>query len=262
MFFASEVFYYFTQERVKSLVAAMSKAFPNGRLVFDAAGKTAVKMISKTWIKNINGFGNASNGYYSARFQVYTLLLALSSVGIPNAIAKLISEKTAVFDYNRAKKLFKTALLIFSLIGIILSVGLFLLSEPIAKKLLNMKGAKYTLAALSPSIFFVCVSSVFRGYFSGINQMQVMSISQIIKQLFKSALTILFVIMSVKAGAEYVSAYANLATTAATVFGALFLLYSYKFKNSALPAKPLACCLIIHTFYPYVMRYAVLLKYV
>ena len=158
-------------------------------------------MLYRTVITNINGFGDAGNGYYSAGFQVYTLLLALSSVGIPNAIAKLISEKTAVFDYNGAKKLFKTALLIFSLIGIILSAGLFLLSEPIAKKLFNMEGAKYTLAALSPSIFFVCVSSVFRGYFSGINQMQVMSISQIIEQLFKSALTILFVLMSVGAGA-------------------------------------------------------------
>ena len=54
MFFASEVFYYFTQERVKSLVAAMSKAFPNGRLVFDAAGKKAVRLMLKTWIKSAN----------------------------------------------------------------------------------------------------------------------------------------------------------------------------------------------------------------
>ena len=181
-------------------------------------------MLYRMVITNINGFGDAGNGYYSAGFQVYTLLLALSSVGIPNAIAKLISEKTAVSDYNGAKKLFNAALLIFSVIGIILSAGLFLLSEPIAKNLLNMEGAKYTLAALFPSIFFVCVSSVFRGYFSGINKMQIMSVSQIIEQLFKSVLTILFVIMSVGSRAEYMSAYANLATTAATVFGTLYLL--------------------------------------
>lgn len=51
VFFASGVFYYFLSEQVKSLVRAMAKAFPNGRLVFDSAGKTAVKMIAKTWIK-------------------------------------------------------------------------------------------------------------------------------------------------------------------------------------------------------------------
>lgn len=51
VFFASGVFYYFLSEQVKSLVCAMAKAFPNGRLVFDSAGKTAVKMIAKTWDK-------------------------------------------------------------------------------------------------------------------------------------------------------------------------------------------------------------------
>ena len=51
VFFASGVFYYFRNEQVKSLVCAMAKAFPSCRLVFDSAGKTAVKMIAKTWIK-------------------------------------------------------------------------------------------------------------------------------------------------------------------------------------------------------------------
>ncbi len=54
VFFASGVFYYFLTEQVKSLVRAMAKAFPGGRLVFDAAGKTAVKLIAKTWIKTAN----------------------------------------------------------------------------------------------------------------------------------------------------------------------------------------------------------------
>ena len=51
VFFASGVFYYFLAKQVKSLVLAMAQAFPKGRLVFDAAGKTAVKLISKTWLK-------------------------------------------------------------------------------------------------------------------------------------------------------------------------------------------------------------------
>lgn len=51
VFFASGVFYYFLTEEVKVLVQAMAEAFPGGKLVFDTAGKTAVKMISKTWLK-------------------------------------------------------------------------------------------------------------------------------------------------------------------------------------------------------------------
>ncbi|MDY3894766.1 MAG: class I SAM-dependent methyltransferase, partial [Candidatus Fimenecus sp.] len=52
VFIAAGVFYYFLQEQVKELVTAMAKAFPNGRLVFDAANKKAVKLMLKTWIKD------------------------------------------------------------------------------------------------------------------------------------------------------------------------------------------------------------------
>ena len=52
VFFASGVFYYFLTEQVKALVQAMADAFPGGVLVFDAANRTAVKMIAKTWLKS------------------------------------------------------------------------------------------------------------------------------------------------------------------------------------------------------------------
>lgn len=51
VFLASGVFYYFLKEQVRILVQAMADAFPGGVLVFDAANRTAVKMIAKTWLK-------------------------------------------------------------------------------------------------------------------------------------------------------------------------------------------------------------------
>ena len=52
VFFASGVFYYFLTAQVKALVQSMADAFPGGALVFDAANRTAVKMIAKTWLKS------------------------------------------------------------------------------------------------------------------------------------------------------------------------------------------------------------------
>ena len=52
VFFASGVFYYFLTEQVKTLVQQMADAFPDSVLVFDAANRTAVKMIAKTWLKS------------------------------------------------------------------------------------------------------------------------------------------------------------------------------------------------------------------
>ena len=51
VFFASGVFYYFLTEQVRALVQGMANAFPGGVLVFDAANRTAVKMIAKTWLR-------------------------------------------------------------------------------------------------------------------------------------------------------------------------------------------------------------------
>lgn len=51
VFFASGVFYYFLAEQVRALACSMAKRFAGGRIVFDAANRTAVKMITKTWLK-------------------------------------------------------------------------------------------------------------------------------------------------------------------------------------------------------------------
>ena len=51
VFFASGVFYYFLRSQVQKLVTAMAAAFLGGRLVFDAANRTAVKLMLKTWVK-------------------------------------------------------------------------------------------------------------------------------------------------------------------------------------------------------------------
>ena len=51
VFFASGVLYYFLKEQVRALAQAMADAFPGGVMVFDAANRTAVKMIAKTWLK-------------------------------------------------------------------------------------------------------------------------------------------------------------------------------------------------------------------
>lgn len=66
VFFASGVFYYFLNEQVKSLVCKMADYFPDGKIVFDGANKTAVKMISKTWlktakIKDVGAYFSVSN---------------------------------------------------------------------------------------------------------------------------------------------------------------------------------------------------------
>ena len=119
----------------------------------------------KLYLTNREGFGDSGNAIYSSGFQIYALLLTLSSIGVPNAISKIISERMAIGDNLGAHRIFKTCFVIFSLIGLTGSFLLFFGAKYIANNLLQIPEAKLSLMALSPSIFFVTTSSVIKGYF-------------------------------------------------------------------------------------------------
>lgn len=195
---------------------------------------------------NTQGFGNQGSGYNSAGYHIYTLLLAISSVGIPNAISKMTSAKNAVGDYKGAHKIYKSALVLFSIIGVLASSLLFFGSEVIADKVLYMSNAKYVLMALAPSIFFVCVSSVIRGYFVGMQNMQATSRSQILEQIFKCVFTIGIVYyMSIHTffpndndlNAAAMAAGANFAATISAVLSTIYIVVFYLKRRKGIHEK-------------------------
>lgn len=211
--------------------------------------QVAVKLLGLVYrmvITNVSGFGDQGNGYYNAGYQVYTLLLALSSVGIPNAISKMTSARYAVGDFKGAHKVFRSALLLFGAIGIICSGLLFVTSGFIATYIINMERAKYVLMALSPSIFFVCISSVIRGYFTGMSNMQATSSSQVLEQIFKCILTIAIVYAmsavvmfpnDLDLNSAAMAAGANFASSLATVLSCAYLIIFYRRRRKGLKTQ-------------------------
>lgn len=188
-------------------------------------------LIYKLIITNLDGFGDVGNGYYSAGYQIYTVLLLISSQGIPNAMSKLVSEKVAVGQYKSAHRVFKTAFLVFGIIGGICSALLFLTSNFIATNILNVPDVKYVLRVLSPAIFFVSVSAVIRGYYMGLGNMKVSSTSQTLEQLFNCILSIAFVYSVLGKDAYIMAAAGNLSTTVAILLSFTYLVTYYKLFN-------------------------------
>lgn len=190
----------------------------------------AVKVLGLLYrlvITNVDGFGDVGNGFYSAGFQLYTLLLAISSVGIPTAVSRLVAIQIAKGNRTEAYRIFKTALALFFGIGLVCSAVLFWGADFIAVSILQMDGAQYTLQALAPSITFVCVSAVIRGYFLGLGNVTASSRSQVLEQIVKSILTVVFVLALTAYSAEIMSAGANLATTVATAASTAYLALFY-----------------------------------
>ena len=115
-------------------------------------------MVYSLYLTNKKGFGDAGNAIYMSGYQIYALFLTISSIGVPNAISKLVSEKLANNEEYGADRIFKTALITFSIFGIACTAILFLFSENIANNLLQIKESKYSLMFLAPAIFFcICI---------------------------------------------------------------------------------------------------------
>lgn len=179
-------------------------------------------------IINIEGFGDTGNGYYSTGYQIYSLLLTLSSVGIPTVISKLVSERVAIGDHKGAHKIFKTALKTFTTIGIVMSLGLFFGADFIAKNVINVEGVKYTLMVLAPAIMFVAAGAVLRGYFAGLGTMKPTSVTQTLEQFLNCALTILFVYSTIGKDTAIMAAAGNLSSTIAIIIAFIYIIIFYK----------------------------------
>ncbi len=183
----------------------------------------------KLYLTNRPGFGDVGNAIYSSGFQVYALLLTFSSIGVPNAIAKIVSERLAIGDTRGAHRIFKISFWTFAMIGLLGTIILFLGARVIADKWIQISESQYCLIALSPSIFFVSIISVFRGYFNAREQLAFTAKSQIIEQICKTFFTIILVEIIARitySNVIIMAGAANFATTLATIIS---LLYVYRY---------------------------------
>lgn len=212
-------------------------------LVFSQVLIKLLGLIYKLYLTNKQGFGDEGNAIYSSGFQIYALLLTLSSIGVPNAVAKLVAEKISVGDNKGAYKVFKIAFITFGFIGFLGTMILFLGAKYIANVALQIPEAELTLVALSPSIFFVAIISVIRGFFNGRQTMKATANSQTIEQLFKTVFTVIFVeIIAITSGinTSLMAASANFATTIATICSFAYLYRYYKIRKIEI-TKELKC---------------------
>ena len=207
-------------------------------LIFSQLLIKVLGLVYSLYLTNREGFGDKGNGIVAAGYQIYAMLLTISSIGVPNAISKLVSERIAIGDHKGAHRIFKIAFATFTVIGLVGTLLLFFGAHMIANYWLQIPEAEMTLVALSPAIFFVAIASVMRGYFNGRQHIKATARSQSLEQIFKTALTIILVeIVAIisNVSTQWMAAGATLATTLATMagFGYLYLYYKVRRKEIA-----------------------------
>ena len=206
-------------------------------LMFSQVIINVLGLIYKVVIVDVEGFGNTGNGYYSTGYQIYMILLALSSMGIPNVVSKLVSERIAKKDFKAAHRVFRFCLAIFSVLGIIFALTLFFGAEIIATGLLKATGVKYTLMALAPALLVVPPTAVIRGYFTGLGSLKATSTTLVIEQFFNCVLSIGFVYACVGQDTAIMAAAGNLSTSCACIIAFIYLIFFFARRRGDIMAE-------------------------
>ena len=143
--------------------------------------------------------GDEGNGYYGTAYNIYTIILMVSSYSMPSAISKLMAQKLAVGEYRNANRVFRCALTYGVLVGLVGSGLLFF-----GARFLVPNVAVCVLQVFAPTVFLFGILGSMRGYFQARGSMVPTSVSQILEQLANAVVSIAaaFLLMQTAVGAD------------------------------------------------------------
>ena len=130
--------------------------------------------------------GKIGYSYFSSAYDIYTLLLLISTAGLPVAMSRMISEASSLGDHARTRKVYNTSRAIFLIIGAVSTALMMFFCQALAKSQ-EQPDAALAIFCLAPSAFFMSVISTYRGFFQGQGNMLPPSKSQVLEAVFKLA---------------------------------------------------------------------------
>lgn len=160
------------------------QAYVRGAAILTAT-MAAVKLLSfiyKVPLQNI--LGDAGAGHFQVTYQVYAVLLAVSTTGIPVALSRLVAAALSRNSKQQAARYFSVALPAFSLVGIVLSLLMFIFADTLAMWVRDPQ-AVFGIRVMSPAVFLVCIVSVYEGHAQGRGDMLPTAAKQITEVLSK-----------------------------------------------------------------------------
>lgn len=241
-----------------------SQSLLNGALVLSLA-TLIVKIIGVIYkIPLSNMIGTVGRGYFDSAYNLYVPIYTVSMAGLPVAIAKMVSQQMALGHFRDVRLIHRVAKRLFLIMGILGTLTMLVLAYPYAFSAKNMNVLP-AIFVITPSIFFCCIMSSYRGYYNGLRNMTPTAFSQVFEaggklvfgllcakwvisygySRFEAGLTVFGQTVSNETEAlsaiyPYAAAAAASGVTLGTVIGMIYLLILYKIKGDGITKTELA----------------------
>lgn len=200
-----------------------------------AVASILVRMIGLLYrIPMANIIGPEGNGIYSSAYEIYNILLIISSYGMPMAVSKMVSAKCVEKRYKEAYHIFRCSMIFSLCTGGAAALFVFFGADWLEKNFFkSFYGIAIPLRILAPTIFVVAIMGTLRGLFQGRKTMMPTAISQIFEQIVNAIVSVsaAFFMMRAHSASAKFSAWGAAGGTLGTSMGALmaliFLVFVY-----------------------------------
>ena len=163
-----------------------------------AMATAIVKIIGAIYKIPLNAIiGKQGFSYYSTAYEIYNVLLMISTAGLPVAMSRMISQANSLGHSNRIRRIYKTSRAIFLTLGIAGSLLMTLFCRQLAA-FQNQPDAWAAIGALGPCCLLICIMSTFRGFFQGHSNMLPTSVSQVLEAVVKLVVGMLAALLLLK----------------------------------------------------------------
>lgn len=166
-------------------------------------------------------------GLYEMVIPVYSLILVVTTAGVPLAVSKLVSEHVSRGSLGTAKKVFRVALVFLIFSGFVSVLLVFALVPKLVGKVFADPRVYWCMITLAPTLFVTSISAAFRGYFQGLQQMVPPAVAQVMEQIVRVTAGVILASMMLPYGIEYAVAGLAAGTLLGEIFGLLVLVFIY-----------------------------------
>ena len=150
-----------------------------------AMATAIVKVIGAVYKIPLNAIiGEQGFGYFNTAYEIYNVLLMISTAGLPVAMSRMISQSNSLENYNQVRRIYTTARTIFLTLGIAGSLLMTVFCRQLAR-FQNQPDAWAAIGFLGPCVLLICIMSTFRGFFQGQGNMLPTSVSQVIEAVIR-----------------------------------------------------------------------------